>query len=459
MSETIDKTEEKTKGKLFIETWGCQMNEYDSKRMAELLEDTHGLTLTDNVDEADVLLMNTCSVREKAQEKVFSRLGQWRKLKDKKPNIVIGVGGCVASQEGKMIRERAPYVEMIFGPQTLHRLPNLLDQSSKSKCPAIDISFPENEKFDLLPDSRANGPSAYVTIMEGCSKHCKFCIVPFTRGGEISRSFDDVIAEVYKLAEQGVREITFLGQNVNDYRGDMESGDVADLALLITYAAQIDGVDRIRYTTSHPLAFSDSLIEAHANIPELANQLHLPVQSGSNRVLELMNRGHNIEMFKEKMAKLRKAKPGISISSDFIVGYPGETEEDFKQTLDFVAEMGLDHSYSYIYSKRPGTLAAEIEDDVPLSVKKHRLGLLQHRLRQQVAHISRNMLGTTQNLLVTGPSKKNVMELSGRTENNRTVNFSGGNQSLIGKFVKVKITESLTNSLKGKLISTEDTAA
>ncbi len=436
---------------LYIETWGCQMNEYDSKRMAELLDETHGLKITQVAEDADVILMNTCSVREKAQEKVFSRLGQWRKIKEKKPHLIIGVGGCVASQEGDFIRQRAPYVNLIFGPQTLHRLPVLLDEALTKHKVAMDISFPAIEKFDNLPEQKADGPSASVSVMEGCSKYCKFCIVPYTRGEEVSRPFDDVITEIYDLSLQSVKEITLLGQNVNDYQGAMHDGKIADLGTLISYVAQIKGIERIRFTTSHPLAFSDSLIQAYKDVKKLANHLHLPIQSGSNRVLSLMGRGHTVEEFKEKINKLRQVRPDICISSDFIVGYPGETEADFQETLDLIKEIGFDHSYSFIYSKRPGTPAADLIDDVSLEEKKQRLSRLQRLINTQAYHISSNMLGSKQTILVTGPSKKNPMALTGRTENNRVVNFTGGNQDLIGNLIDVTITEILPNSLKAEL--------
>lgn len=437
---------------VYIETWGCQMNEYDSKRMAELLDDSFGLKEVKTVEEADVLLMNTCSIREKAQEKVFSRLGQWRPLKESNPNLIIGVGGCVASQEGELIRRRAPYVDVVFGPQTLHRLPALISQVKRDGKPAMDISFPEIEKFDRLPEPKADGPTAFVSIQEGCNKYCTYCIVPYTRGEEIDRPFDDIIHESYHLAEQGVREITLLGQNVNAYRGKMHDGAQADLGLLITYLAQIDGIDRIRFTTSHPNEFSDSLIQAYKNVPELANQLHLPVQSGSDKILSLMGRHHTALEYKLKIQQLREVRPDITISSDFIVGFPGETDADFEATMDLVAKVGFDQSYSFIFSARPGTPAANMEDDVPLEVKKQRLNRLQSRLRNQAEAISQAMVGTMQTILVTGPSKKNPMEFSGRTENNRVVNYTGGLQDHIGQFIKVEITECLPNSLRARVL-------
>lgn len=438
---------------LFIETWGCQMNEYDSKRMAELLKATHGLELVDTPEKADVLLMNTCSIREKAQEKIFSRLGQWRPLKESNPKVIIGVGGCVASQEGKAIRQRAPYVDVVFGPQTLHRLPMLINQVLHNGKPAIDVSFPEIEKFDKLPDPTAKGPTGLVSIQEGCSKYCTYCIVPYTRGEEINRPFDDVIAEVAVLAAQGVREVTLLGQNVNAYRGVRHDNSIADLALLIRYVAHIDGIDRIRFTTSHPTEFSDSLIEAYRDVPELANHLHLPVQSGSDRVLTLMSRGHTALEYKSKIKKLRAVRPDICISTDLIVGYPGETDEDFAQTMDLVEKIGFDISYSFMYSARPGTPAATLPNPVPEEIKKQRLQILQARILQQAAAISQQMIGTTQRILVTAPSRKDPTFLSGRTENNRAVNFKAP-KHLIGQFVNVRITEALPNSLRGELHET-----
>jgi tRNA-2-methylthio-N6-dimethylallyladenosine synthase len=440
-------------GKLHIRTFGCQMNEYDTAKMADLLGASHGLTPTDNPEEAEVLLLNTCSVREKAQEKVFSQLGMWRELKQAQPNVIIGVGGCVASQEGEAILKRAPYVDLVFGPQTLHRLPQMIEEVKRQRAAVVDISFPEIEKFDHLPAPQSDGPSAYVSIMEGCSKYCTFCVVPYTRGEEFSRPFDDIIAEVVELAEQGVREITLLGQNVNAYRGDMHDGGLADLALLITYVAAIDGIDRIRYTTSHPLEMSDSLIQVHAEVPELVGHLHLPVQSGSDRILALMKRKHTALEYKATIRKLREVRPNISISSDFIVGFPGESDTDFEATMDLIAEVGFDHSFSFVYSPRPGTPAASLPDDVPLEVKKQRLALLQQRINQQAQAISRRMVGTTQRVLVNGLSRKDSGQLSGRTENNRVVNFKG-ESGLIGEFVDVVITEALPNSLRGELVTT-----
>ena len=440
-------------GKLFIKTFGCQMNEYDSSKMADVLKESHGYELAQDPAEADILLLNTCSIREKAQEKVFSQLGRWRELKDLRPDLVIGVGGCVASQEGEAIRERAPYVDLVFGPQTLHRLPRMLEDVLRDRTPTVDISFPEIEKFDNLPAPRAEGPAAFVSIMEGCSKYCTFCVVPYTRGEEISRPFDDVIAEVVELAEQGVKEITLLGQNVNAYRGLMHDGEISDLALLISYIAAIDGIERIRYTTSHPVEFSDSLIRVYGNVPQLVSHLHLPVQSGSDRVLSLMKRGHTVLEYKSKIRQLREIRPDISLSSDFIVGFPGETDAEFQATMDLIEEVGFDHSYSFIFSPRPGTPAASLPDTIPMEVKKERLKLLQEKIAQHAAGISQSMVGSTQRLLVEGLSRKDPNKISGRTDNNRVVNFFGSD-SLIGEFVSIQITEALPNSLRGKLIET-----
>ncbi len=439
-------------GKLHIRTFGCQMNEYDTAKMADVLRASHGLELTDQAEEADVLLLNTCSVREKAQEKVFSHLGMWRELKEARPELVIGVGGCVASQEGEAILKRAPYVDLVFGPQTLHRLPQMLDDVRARHRSVVDITFPEIEKFDHMPEPRTEGPSAYVSIMEGCSKYCTFCVVPYTRGEEFSRPFDDVIAEVAKLAGQGVREVTLLGQNVNAYRGVLDDGTVADLGLLIHYVAAIDGIDRIRYTTSHPVEMNDSLIQAYAEVPELVSHLHLPVQSGSDRILALMKRKHSVLEYKATIRKLREVRPDISLSSDFIVGFPGETDADFEATMDLIADVGFDHSFSFVYSARPGTPAASLPDDVPLAVKKQRLVILQQRINQQAAEISRNMVSSVQRILVSGPSRKDPSQLSGRTTNNRVVNFKGESE-LIGEFVDVTITEALPNSLRGELVN------
>ncbi|MEL7023085.1 MAG: tRNA (N6-isopentenyl adenosine(37)-C2)-methylthiotransferase MiaB [Pseudomonadota bacterium] len=437
-------------GKLFIRTYGCQMNEYDSSKMVDVLAESHGMTLTSSPDEADVLLVNTCSIREKAAEKVFSELGRWRPLKDKNPNLLIGVGGCVASQEGEAITKRAPFVDIVFGPQTLHRLPELMEQRRSQSRSVVDVSFPEIEKFDRLPEPRADGPTAFVSIMEGCSKYCSFCVVPYTRGEEISRPFDDVIVEVAQLAASGVREINLLGQNVNAYRGPMHDGEIADLATLIHFVAEVEGIERIRFTTSHPVEFTDSLIEAYASVPKLANYLHLPVQSGSDRTLARMKRGHTALEYKQKIRKLRAVRPDISLSSDFIVGFPGETEQDFEATMKLIAEVGFDQSFSFIYSARPGTPAASLPDEVPMTEKKARLKILQTRITQQAAAISAAMVGTTQRVLVERHARKDAVQLAGRTENMRWVNFDGP-ASLIGDFADVVITEALPNSLRGRL--------
>ena len=437
-------------GKVFIKTHGCQMNEYDSAKMLDVLAEGCNLSLTDEESEADVLLLNTCSIREKAQEKVFSQLGRWKKLKQKNPDMVIGVGGCVASQEGEAIRTRAPFVDMVFGPQTLHRLPEMLQKTRTNGSAVVDVSFPEIEKFDHLPEPRSDGVKAFVSIMEGCSKYCTFCVVPYTRGEEISRPLDDVIAEVVSLAGQGVREVNLLGQNVNAYRGQMDDGDIADLALLIHYVAAIEGIDRIRYTTSHPVEFSDNLIDAYATVPELVNHLHLPVQSGSDRILSMMKRGHSVIEYRHKINKLRKIRPDISMSSDFIIGFPGETDADFDATMKLIDDIGFDASFSFIYSQRPGTPAAFMPDNVSQETKKQRLRLLQDKLLHQANQISRKMVGSTQRILVEGYSRKSNQELAGRTENNRVVNFVGAD-SLIGEFVTVEITQALNNSMKGTL--------
>ena len=438
------------KKRIFIKTFGCQMNEYDSHQMAELMSDRQGYERVDSPEDADLLLMNTCSIREKAAEKLFSELGRWRAIKDERPHVTIGVGGCVASQEGELLWQRAPFVDVIFGPQTLHRLPQLVTESQTIGKGVIDISFPEIEKFDRLPPARANGVTAFVSAMEGCSKYCSFCVVPYTRGEEFSRPFDDVIAEIFALAEQGVREITLLGQNVNAYRGPMHDGKIADLATLIRYVAAIDGIDRIRYTTSHPVEFSDRLIATYADVPELVSHVHLPVQSGSDRILALMKRGHTALEYRSRIRKLRSARPDISISSDFIVGFPGETDDDFAATMDLIEHVDFDHSFSFIYSARPGTPAAALPDDVTASEKKHRLAILQRRILESAAAKSAAMRGTTQRVLVTGHAKKNAAELCGRTENNRVVNFAG-TADLIGEFVDVVISEVLPNSLRGEL--------
>lgn len=444
-------------GKLYIKTHGCQMNEYDSDKMADVLAASHGLELTDDESEADVILLNTCSIREKAQEKVFSQLGRWKQLKADKPNLVIGVGGCVASQEGEALVKRAPQVDIVFGPQTLHRLPQLIEETRGKGTPSVDISFPEIEKFDALPSPGAQGPTAFVSIMEGCSKYCTFCVVPYTRGEEVSRPLDDVVAECAQLAEQGVREINLLGQNVNAYLGPMHDGSVADLALLIHYVAAIDGIDRIRFTTSHPVEFSDSLIDAFAEVPELASFVHLPVQAGSDRVLSMMKRGHTAIEYKQKIRRLREARPGICLSSDFIVGFPGETEADFEQTMKLIRDVGFDMSFSFIYSARPGTPASSFPDDTPMAIKKERLARLQAQVNEQAAAISEAMIGTVERVLVEGPSKKDPKQLAGRTENNRVVNFDG-HPRLVGHFVDVVITEALSHSLRGRLAGGDDAA-
>jgi tRNA-2-methylthio-N6-dimethylallyladenosine synthase len=436
--------------KLYIKTFGCQMNEYDSEKMADVLRESHGYQLTEKPEDADLLLVNTCSIREKAQEKVFSELGRWRRWKDQKPGVMIGVGGCVASQEGDGISKRAPYVDMVFGPQTLHRLPQMLDDVLAKGLPVVDISFPEIEKFDCLPKPRADGPTAFVSVMEGCSKYCTFCVVPYTRGEEISRPLDHVITEIVRLSAQGVREINLLGQNVNAYRGPMHDGQIADLATLIYYVAAIDGIDRIRFTTSHPVEFTDSLIQAYAEVPQLANYLHLPVQHGSDRILARMKRGHTAIEYKQKIRKLREVRPDISLSSDFIVGFPGETDADFEATMNLIADIGFDQSFSFVYSARPGTPAASFADETPMQEKKKRLAVLQARINQQAMQISAAMVGTTQTVLVEKPSKKSPEQMSGRTENMRWVNFDA-DPSCIGQFVDVVITEALPNSLRGRL--------
>jgi tRNA-2-methylthio-N6-dimethylallyladenosine synthase len=441
-------------GLLYIKTFGCQMNEYDSSKMGDVLEASNGMTRTDNPAEADVLLVNTCSVREKAQEKVFSLLGEWRLFKQQRPHVVIGVGGCVASQEGEGITRRAPFVDLVFGPQTLHRLPAMLKGLKESGRSQVDISFPEIEKFDQLPQPRSSGATAFVSIMEGCSKYCTFCVVPYTRGEEISRPFEQVMAEVERLASQGVREITLLGQNVNAYAGPMADGTVADLSTLIHFVAAIDGVARIRFTTSHPLDFNDSLIEAFANVAQLNNYLHLPVQSGSDRILAAMKRGHTVLEYKQKLRKLRAVRPDICISTDLIVGFPGETEQDFMATMNLVAEVGFDQSFSFVYSRRPGTPAAALPDEVPAEIKQQRLELLQQRLNGQARVISQGMVGTRQRVLVERPATRNPAQICGRTDNNRWVNFDGPNGDpfgLINRFADVIITEAMPNSLRGRL--------
>jgi len=450
-------------GGLYVITYGCQMNEYDSDKMASLLEKAYGLKLVTEPEEADVVLMNTCSVREKAQEKVFSELGRWTKWKAKKPNRVIGVGGCVASQEGKVIRQRAPSVDVIFGPQTLHRLPAMIDEalrvrgddSIKKKKAVIDISFPEIEKFDNLPEPEVNGVSAMVSIMEGCSKYCTFCVVPYTRGEEVSRPFEDVMHEIRVLASQGVREVNLLGQNVNAYRGEMADGDIADLAILMHAVRTIDGIDRIRFTTSHPNEMTQSIIDCYGEIPELVSHLHLPIQSGSDKVLAMMKRNHMVLEYKSTIRKVRALRPNLSLSGDFIIGFPGETCDDFKETLALVEELNYDRSFSFIYSERPGTPAAGFPDDEPMEKKKRRLFMLQEVLNKQTLAISEGMIGTIQRVLVERLSRNSFTEVAGRTENNRVVNFEGSPE-LIGQFVDVEITEGLTNSLRGKLVATPE---
>ena len=431
------------------------MNEYDSSKMLDVLKESHGAEATDDPSQADILLLNTCSIREKAQEKVFSQLGRWRQLKETKPGVVIGVGGCVASQEGDLLRQRAPFVDLVFGPQTLHRLPDLLEKSRREGRSVVDVSFPEIEKFDRLPEPRAEGPTAFVSIMEGCSKYCSFCVVPYTRGEEISRPFDDVLAEVAKLAEQGVREVNLLGQNVNAYRGRMHDNETADLALLIHYVSAIEGIERIRFTTSHPVEFSDSLIQAYATVPELASYLHLPVQSGSDRILAAMKRGHTALEYKSKIRRLREVRPDISISSDFIVGFPGETDADFAATMKLIEDVGFDFSFSFIYSPRPGTPAASLEDPTPMAVKKQRLKQLQAHIEAHARGISEAMVGNVERILVEGPSRRDAGEWAGRTQNNRMVNFMG-DESLVGQFIDVRITQALSHSLRGEL---QDNAA
>ncbi len=440
--------------KLLIKTWGCQMNEYDSSKMADLLNATNGYELTEEPEEADVLLLNTCSIREKAQEKVFHQLGRWKTLKDKNPDVVIGVGGCVATQEGDHIRERAPFVDVIFGPQTLHRLPEMIKQSRSDHAPVMDISFPEIEKFDRLPEPRAEGPTAFVSIMEGCSKYCTYCVVPYTRGEEVSRPMDDVLFEIAQLAEQGVREVNLLGQNVNAYRGLTHDGEICSFAELLRLVASIDGIDRLRFTTSHPLEFTDDIIAVYEDTPELVSFLHLPVQSGSDRILTMMKRPHTAIEYKSIIRKLRKARPDIQISSDFIVGFPGESDQDFADTMKLIRDVDFDMSFSFIFSPRPGTPAADYPCDLSEETKKQRLYELQQQINAQAMRYSRQMLDTEQRILVEGPSKKDLMELRGRTENNRVVNFQGPAE-LIGQFVDVKIVDVFPNSLRGELLRTE----
>ena len=439
-------------GKLYIRTFGCQMNEYDSSKMAEVLAESHQLELTEDAEEADVLLLNTCSIREKAQEKVFHQLGRWKRWKDSRPHLVIGVGGCVASQEGDAIRQRAPYVDLIFGPQTLHRLPAMLEQVKVSRKPAVDISFPEIEKFDNLPAPRAEGPTAFVSVMEGCSKYCTFCVVPYTRGEEVSRPVGPILREIRQLAAQGVREVNLLGQNVNAYQGVIEGDETADLALLIHYVAAIEGIERIRFTTSHPVEFSDSLIDAFAEVPELVDHLHLPVQSGADRILGMMKRGHTAQEYLDKIRRLKQVRPNLSMSSDFIVGFPNETEEDFQATMDLINEVRFDHSFSFIYSARPGTPAAMLVDSVPEEVKKQRLQIMQDRLRELENEHAQAMVGSVQRILVEREAQRGEGDMAGRTENNRVVNFQGSTE-MIGQFVDVRITEAFSNSLRGELLA------
>ncbi|MDV2858071.1 MULTISPECIES: tRNA (N6-isopentenyl adenosine(37)-C2)-methylthiotransferase MiaB [Oceanimonas] len=441
--------------KLHIKTWGCQMNEYDSSKMADLLDASHGYQLTEEADQADVLLLNTCSIREKAQEKVFHQLGRWRPLKEANPKLVIGVGGCVASQEGDAIRARAPFVDIVFGPQTLHRLPAMIKSVLEGRGAQVDVAFPEIEKFDNLPEPKAEGATAFVSIMEGCSKYCSFCVVPYTRGEEVSRPLDDVLYEIAQLADQGVREVNLLGQNVNAYRGETHDGDICTFAELLRLVAAIDGIDRIRYTTSHPIEFTDDIIEVYKDTPEVVSFLHLPVQSGSDRILTLMKRPHTAIEYKSKIRKLRAARPDITISSDFIVGFPGEEADDFEKTMKLIEDVGFDMSFSFIYSPRPGTPAADLPDDISMEEKKQRLYRLQNTINNQAQLISRQMLGSVQRILVEGPSKLNPMELRGRTENNRVVNFEGPH-TLIGGFADVEITEVMPHSLRGKFLHGED---
>jgi tRNA-2-methylthio-N6-dimethylallyladenosine synthase len=436
--------------KLYILTHGCQMNEYDSSSIANILRDQNNYELVKDPADADLLFLNTCSIREKPQENVYSALGVWRELKEKKPHVIIGVGGCVASQEGENILKRAPFVDIIFGPQTLHRLPEMIAEAKAKHKAVVDISFPEIEKFDRMPEPKADGPSAFVSIMEGCSKYCSFCVVPYTRGTEISRPLDDVLAEIVSLADQGVKEVNLLGQNVNDYRGQMHDGGTADLASLLYYVAEIDGIERIRYTTSHPLAFSDALIQAYADIPKLANHLHLPVQSGSDRILNLMKRGYTAAEYLTKIEKLKKVRPQLSLSSDFIIGFPGESDQDFQATMDLIHAVGFDHSFSFIYSKRPGTPAALLTDTVPMELKKQRLAILQARILQNTTSISQAMVGTIEPVLVHTHARRDATELAGRTENNRVINFAGDHQ-LIGQIVPVKVTSHRVTTLRGEL--------
>ena len=438
----------------YIQTFGCQMNEYDSDKMADVLRASLGAAPAESPEEADILLLNTCSIREKAQEKVFSQLGRWRAIKEDRPDAIIGVGGCVASQEGEALVERAPFVDVVFGPQTLHRLPELIGEARAARRSVVDVSFPEIEKFDRVPEPDRASCTAFLSVMEGCSKYCTFCVVPYTRGEEISRPVDDVIAEAWQLAELGVREINLLGQNVNAYRGAMHGGGTADLATLIYYVAAIDGIERVRFTTSHPVEFGDALIEAYRDIPQLAAYLHLPVQSGSDRILKLMKRGHTAAEYIDKMQRLKAARPGISLASDFIVGFPGETESDFEATLELIRAVGFDQSFSFIYSARPGTPAAALDGEMPRSTTQPRLARLQALINEQSAAIIRGMVGTRQRVLVERRSKRSARELAGRTENNRWVNFVA-DPAQIGQFVNVVITEALPNSLRGRVPSPE----
>lgn len=454
-SENQSPTDTTQVKKLFIQTHGCQMNEYDSNRIRDLLGESHQMITTDDPEDADVLLVNTCSIREKAQEKLFHQLGRWKNLKSKNPDVVIGVGGCVASQEGEAIADRAPFVDLIFGPQTLHRLPEMMETPRDNGAVVVDISFPEIEKFDNLPQPEADGVSAFVSIMEGCSKYCTFCVVPYTRGEEVSRPVADVMAEIEHLAQQNVREINLLGQNVNAYRGPDADGEIVDLAELIHRVAAVAGIDRIRFTTSHPVEFSDALIETYANVPELVSHIHLPVQSGSDRILMAMKRGHTCLEYKSKLRKLKKIRPDISFSSDFIIGFPGETEADFEDTMKLIKDMHFDNSFSFIYSPRPGTPAADIEGDTPETLKKTRLQKLQQQITSQAQIISRQMVGNTERVLVSGYSKKDPGQLSGRTQNNRVVNFRCDDARLIGKFADILIEEALPNSLRGVLLASE----
>ncbi len=441
--------------KLYIKTFGCQMNDYDSRRIAHLLGESHGMVTTGNANDADMLLLNTCSVREKAQEKVFSQLGRWREWKETRPELMIGVGGCVASQEGEAILKRAPYVDLVFGPQTYHRLPAMVDQLLSTRCGVVDVSFPEIEKFDSLPAPRADGARALVSVMEGCSKYCSFCVVPYTRGEEFSRPFDDVITEVYELAEQGAREVTLLGQNVNAYSGARHDGGVITFAELVRYAAAIEGIDRLRYTTSHPIDFDQNLIDAYAEVPELVSHLHLPVQSGSDRILSLMKRGYSVAEYEDIVQRVRQRRTDLVLSSDFIIGFPGETDDDFEQTMALIERIGFDQSFSFIYSPRPGTPAALLPDETPSEVKQARLSRLQARINSMSADIGAKMIGTVQRVLVDGPSRRQPTQMSGRTDNNRVVNFSGVAESR-NRFVNVRITEVLPHSLRGGLVIDEN---